>query len=201
MLETLYIDTLITRVNIALQHAISYGNRRATIIVCPGAFDSHARDDEGGKPTTILPDLVVLEGEYKPQDRDFETLDQLASNHKVLAVGDVKIADGNSRDTVMSTHSCHRNYLAQVQQYAVMTNTRFGFVLTNKELVLAQFLLSNEDSPRGHDQCGLRSTTTYRLQGGLPSDFKTSDMGKSDESVAAGPQTSIPSRPKKGTCE
>ncbi|KAJ5724953.1 hypothetical protein N7493_006681 [Penicillium malachiteum] len=178
MLETLYIDTLITRVNIALQHAIPSGDRRVTIIVCPGAFDSHARDDEEGKSTTILPDFVVLE--------DFKTLDQLASNHKVLAVGDVKIANGNARDTVLGTHSCHWNYLAQVQHYAVMTNTRFGFALSNKELVLAQFLCGDETSPRGQGQRG------------LPSDFKTSDTGKSDGSAAAGPQTSIPSRPKRG---
>ncbi|KAJ5627520.1 hypothetical protein N7528_004947 [Penicillium herquei] len=200
MLETLYTDTLITRVNIALQHAIPSGNRRVTIIVCPGAFDSHARGDEEGKSTTILPDLVVLEGEYKPQNRDFKTLDQLASNHKVLAVGDVKISDGNARDIVLGTHSCHWNYLAQVQHYAVMTNTRFGFVLSNKELVLAQFLCGDEASPRGHGQRGLRSTTTYyQLQGGLSSDSKTSDTGKSDGLTTAGPhmQTSIPSRPKR----
>ncbi|KAJ5721075.1 uncharacterized protein N7483_009009 [Penicillium malachiteum] len=196
MPETLYIDTLITRVNVALQHAIPSGDRSATIIVCPGAFDSHLPDEKGGN-STILPDLVVLEGEYKPQDRYFDTLDELASNHKVLAVGDVKLADRNGEDTVRGAHSCHRSYLAQVQHYAVMTNTRFGFVLTNKELVLAQFLRSDEALRRGHDQRGLRSTTTYPLEEGLRSDFKTSDMGRSDKSTMAGPQTSIPSRPKR----
>ena len=50
LLENLYSSTLVTRVNIALQYAILSGDRRITIITCPGAFNSHDR----GKRTVIL---------------------------------------------------------------------------------------------------------------------------------------------------
>ncbi|KAJ6027392.1 uncharacterized protein N7446_004012 [Penicillium canescens] len=191
MLENLYSSTLITRVNIALQHVIPSGDRCITIITCPGAFDSHDPDVKGGKRTVILPDWIALEGEYKPHDDSFPNLEELAFSGKVIAVGDTKLVsrrlassgvDEKIKDTIAGTHSCHRSYLAQVQHYAKMLRTRFGFVLTNKELVLAQFLREEEPAPRLHDQRGLRSSTGPPLHLGLSSDFRSSSAEEMDES-------------------
>ncbi|KAJ5987658.1 hypothetical protein N7522_011906 [Penicillium canescens] len=64
-----------------------------------------------------------------------------------------------------------------------MLRTRFGFVLTNKELVLAQFLREEEPAPRHHDQRGLRSSTGPPLHLGLSSDFQSSSAEEMDESL------------------
>lgn len=191
MLENLYSSTLVTRVNIALHHVIPSGVRCITIITCPGAFDSHDPDIKGGKSTVILPDWMALEGEYKPHDDIFPNLEELAFGGKVIAVGDTKLVsrrlassgvDEKIKDTIAGTHSCHRSYLAQVQHYAKMLRTRFEFVLTNKELVLAQFLREEEPAPRLHDQRGLRSSTGPPLHLGLSSDFQSSSSEEMDES-------------------
>ncbi|KAJ5751500.1 uncharacterized protein N7511_008465 [Penicillium nucicola] len=190
MLENLYSSTLITRVNIALQQAIPPGDHRITIITCPGAFDSHDPDVKGGKRTVILPDWIALEGEYNPHDDSFPNLEELALLGKVVAVGDTKLVsqrlassgvDEKAKDTIAGTHSCHRSYLAQVQHYAKMLRTRFGFVLTNKELVLAQFLREDEPAPRLYDQRGLRSSTGPPLHPGLSSDFQSSGAEEMNE--------------------
>lgn len=67
-----------------------------------------------------------------------------------------------------------------------MLRTRFGFVLTNKELVLAQFLREEEPAPRLYDQRGLRSSTAPPLHPGLSSDFQSSDTWEMDEPVFDG---------------
>lgn len=46
-LESLFYSTLITRVNIALEHAFPVNKQRMTVVVCPVSFDSHySRDGE-----------------------------------------------------------------------------------------------------------------------------------------------------------
>ncbi|KAJ5115588.1 hypothetical protein N7526_011469 [Penicillium atrosanguineum] len=219
MLEDLYSKTLVTRVNIALRHAIPPGDRSVTIITCPGAFDSHDPDVKGGKQTVILPDWIVLEGEYSPHNDRFPDLEELALCGKIVAVGDTKLVgqrsdnsrvDEKAKETILGTHSCHWSYLAQVQHYAKMLRTRFGFVLTNKELVLAQFLREEESALRIYDQRGLRSSTGPALNLSLSSDFQSSGTGERPESASDGlnpryvPQQkrrhhssdhSIPSRP------
>lgn len=195
MLESLYSSTLITRVNIALQHATAPGDGSVTIISCPGAFDSHDPDVKGGKKTVILPDWIALEGGYNPHDDNFPDLEELALCGKIIAVGDTKLVsqrpdgsrvDEHAEGTISDTHSCHWSYLAQVQHYAKMLRTRFGFVLTNKELVLAQFLREEEPAPRLNDQRALRSSMARPLDPGLPSDFQSSDTGKVDEPLCDG---------------
>ncbi|OQE10125.1 hypothetical protein PENFLA_c001G00627 [Penicillium flavigenum] len=178
-LESLYYNTLITRVNIALQNAIPSEDPRVTVVVCPGSFDSF-RDN--GTETTILPDWVVVEGTYTPHDVSVPTLDELVSKGKIIAVGDTKLVRQQEEKikyaeaVVNGTHSCHRAYLAQVQHYAHMLSTRFGFILTNKELVLAQFLREEEATPRLPRQRGLRSSMLpQQLLPELPPDFKSSD--------------------------
>lgn len=201
MLESLFFSTLITRVNIALQNAIPSGDCHVTIIACPGAFDSHNPDMKGGKNTVILPDWVALECDYKPEDGNFPDLEQLALCGKIVAVGDTKLVSlkSDSLDIIDGTHSCHRNYLAQVQHYAKMLRTRYGFVVTNKELVLAQFLREEDSAPRPHDQRGLRSskTVTLSLNSGLDSDFQSSDLSTSTKPVANVPHPSVTTQSKR----
>lgn len=206
MLETLYSSTLITRVNIALHHANSPDGRSVTIIPCPGAFDSHDPDVKGGKRTVVLPDWIVLEGEYNLQNDRFPDLEELALCGKIVAVGDTKLVSQRAdtsgvgekaKGTIAGTHSCHWSYLAQVQHYAKMLRTRFGFVLTNKELVLAQFLREEEPALRLFDQRVLRSSTGPPLHPGLSSDFQSSSTGERDEPVLDGLNQVYTSQPKR----
>ncbi|CAI7622219.1 unnamed protein product [Penicillium manginii] len=173
---------------------------------CPGAFDSHDPDVKGGKNTVILPDWIALEGDYKPEDENFPDLEQLALCGKIVAVGDTKLVSPLSdtsrverkvQDVIDGTHSCHRNYLAQVQHYAKMLRTRYGFILTNKELVLAQFLREEDSVPRPNDQRGLRSSNTVSLNPGLASDFQSSDAYESTEPVTNLPSPSVIPQPKR----
>ncbi|KAK3933455.1 hypothetical protein QBC46DRAFT_402316 [Diplogelasinospora grovesii] len=187
-LESFYHSTLVTRVNIALHNAVPPGNPRVTVVVCPGSFDSYNPDYVDSKETVILPDWIVIEGTYTPHDVSFPTLEYLARQGKIVAVGDTKLVRqqsdasevdkrGQHAGVVVGTHSCHRAYLAQVQHYARMLRTRFGFVLTNKELVVAQFLREEEARQRG-----LRSyTLPQQVQQGVPSDFNSSDPWAPDD--------------------
>jgi hypothetical protein len=188
-LESLYYSTLVTRVNIALHNAIPSDEPRVTVINCPGAFDSDLPDSA---VTAILPDWVVIEGTYTPHNAEVPDLEELVLRGKIVAVGDTKLVqqrlntgarkqESEDRKTVVEgTQSCHPAWLAQVQHYAHMLGTRFGFILTNKELVLAQFLREDEASPRL--QRGLRSSTLpEQLYRGLPSDFESSDAPGPDD--------------------
>ncbi|KAJ5216908.1 hypothetical protein N7468_009916 [Penicillium chermesinum] len=209
-LEHLYHITLITRVNIALQRALSPGNC-VTVVVCPGSFDSYDPHSIDGKETVILPDWIAIEGDYSPHDGAFPPLETLARQRKIIAVGDTKLVrlpsnfSSQSERTryaglVDGTHSCRRSYLAQVQHYACMLYTRFAFVLTNKELLLAQFLQEREATPRLDRERGLRSGTGFQtLEHGLSSDFRTSEpTGKFQEPTSGGKPLHTPhSRPKR----
>lgn len=183
-LEHLYHSTLITRVNIALQRALSSENQCVTIVVCPGSFDSYDPHSINGKETVILPDWIAIEGTYSPLDVNFPYLETLARKGKIVAVGDTKLVrqplgagdqnEGSRRSEMIDgTHSCRRAYLAQVQHYARMLLTRYAFVLTNTELVLAQFLRETEAAPRLTCERGLRSVTGLQLVQGVSSDFRS----------------------------
>lgn len=77
------------------------------------------------------------------------------------------------RATLIGSPSCSTTLICLVL-------ARFGFILTNKEIVLAQFLREDESSPRR--QRGLRSLTLpEHLHQGLPSDFESSDTRGSDD--------------------
>ncbi|KAJ5720127.1 hypothetical protein N7493_007005 [Penicillium malachiteum] len=119
----------------------------------PGCFDSHDIERVDGEETTILPDWIVIEGTYSLDDISSPRLQQLKENGQIIAVGDTKLLrnevggqkeSSSSAKVVDGTDSCRDGYLAQVQHYECMLNTRFGFVLTNKELVLAQFLRESQ---------------------------------------------------------
>ncbi|KAJ5318743.1 hypothetical protein N7476_005163 [Penicillium atrosanguineum] len=193
-LEHLYHSTLITRVNIALQKALSPDNC-VTVVVCPGSFDSYDPHSIDGKETIILPDWIAIEGNYSPHDGSFPPLETLARQRKIVAVGDTKLvrlpskASSQSESTrhagvVDGTHSCRRGHLAQVQHYACMLCTRFAFVLTNQELLLTQLLQEGEATPRLPHERGLRSVTDFQpLERGVSSDFRTSEpTGRPHES-------------------
>lgn len=188
--------------NIALHNTIRSEEPRITIINCGASFDS---DVSGSTVATILPDWIVIEGTFSPHDANPPDLEGLKSHGKIVAVGDTKLfqwqpttrarkeESEDRKSVVEGTHSCHPGWLAQVQHYAHTLRTRFGFVFTNKELVLAQFLREDEASPRV--QRGLRSSTLPdQLHRGLPSDFISSDApgsvdrGGHDEQLLRTPQ-------------
>jgi hypothetical protein len=163
--ETLYYRTLITRVDIALHNAFRSDGQRLTVAGCPGYFNSYDPCSIGGRETIILPDWIVIAGTHTPDDINFPQLEQLPRQGRIVAVRDTKLVRQQSnasavneriqyKELVDGTHSCHRGYLTQVQHYARMLRTCFGFVLTNKELVLAQFLREEEAIPRLHRQWG-----------------------------------------------
>ncbi|KAJ5622670.1 hypothetical protein N7528_005902 [Penicillium herquei] len=168
-LEHLYHSTLITRVNIALQNAIPANRPRLTVIVGPGCFDSHDIERVG-------------KGTYSLDDISAPRLQQLKENGQRIAVGDTKLLrsevgaqmENTSSKVVDGTDSCRDGYLAQVQHYACMLNTRFGFILTNKEPVLAQFLREPEALPRAPHERGLRPRDRLQpLEQGKSSKFRT----------------------------
>lgn len=126
-LEHLYHSTLITRVNIALQNALSPDNC-VTVIVCPGSFDSYDPHNLDGKETIILPGWIAIEGNFSPHEVRFPPLETLARQRKIIAVRDTKLVRLPSNATSQSdssrhvglvdgTHSCRHSYLAQVQHY------------------------------------------------------------------------------------
>ena len=76
---------------------------------------------------------------------------------KIFAVGEVKIVRENKAgDVVVGTLSCSRGDFAQLQHYYVMLHTRFGFIISNDELVVVQFLRKEDETPRHLSQRGLR---------------------------------------------
>lgn len=190
--------------NIALHYAIPSGDPRVAVMNCPGSTRS---DLPHSAVTAILPDWVVIQGSYTSHDDELPDLQDFVDDGDIIAVGDTKLfqEQPNSKTTedesenhktiVEGTHSCHPNWLAQVQHYAHTLGTRFGFVITNKELVLAQFLGEEETSPRL--QRGLRSSTLPEHLGrGLPSDFETSDTRAADERGGHGEKPPRTPQPK-----
>lgn len=192
-LEAFYDKTFITRVNIALQNAIPQHEPRVTIVEGPGSFDSYDPDYADGKETVILPDWIVIEGSYSPIDIDFPAIENLASERKILAVGDTKLVLGlGEEDVVPGTYSCLKGDLAQVQHYSRMLRTRFGFILSNTELVVAQFLREEDATPR--QLRGLRSSTRPgELHTGVRSNFNSSDPWSPVENESdVGDEPSLP---------
>ncbi|KAK4075219.1 hypothetical protein Purlil1_12730 [Purpureocillium lilacinum] len=181
-LEALFHKTLISRVNFALRVAtMSLQLPAITIVVSPGSFDSYHPDGTDGKGTTIRPDWVVVQGDFSVGCDSFPDLDDLASEGRILVVGDTKIGKRKDRPSEAAQHvtgsiSCRRGSLAQVQHYCTMLRTRFGFVLSDEELLVAQFLREEDATPRSVRQRGLRSfTQPVQLDGELQSGLSGSD--------------------------
>lgn len=181
-LEALFHKTLISRVNFALRAATTALKLPAiTIVVSPGSFDSYHPDGMDGKATTIRPDWVVVQGDFSLGSDPFPDLDDLASEGRILVVGDTKIRKRKDRPSeaaqfVPGSISCRRGSLAQVQHYCTMLRTRFGFVLSDEELLVAQFVREEDATPRSVRQRGLRSfTQPVQPGGGLQSGSSGSD--------------------------
>ncbi|KAL6701719.1 hypothetical protein J3F84DRAFT_399414 [Trichoderma pleuroticola] len=168
-LEALLLQTLITRVNIALDKAIPANEERIAILVGPGAFESVSAE---ASTQRLLPDWIVFQGDF---DIDMGTdllpvLKDLAREGKILAVGDTKLVrKGGSSSNVSHTKACHHDFLRQVQDYCLNLYTRFGFILSNEELVVVQAMPAQEASPRKAEQRGLRSNGGHQLEPGLNS--------------------------------
>lgn len=169
-LEALYLQTLITRVNIALDKAIPSTEDRIAIVIGPGAFENVSPE---ATAKTLIPDWIVVQGKFDiGLDADaLPILKDLAAKRKILAVGDTKLVRQRDRKQprVLYTNACHRDFLRQVQDYCLNLYTRFGFVLSNEELVVAKFERAQDSSPRKPNQRGLRSNGTQQLVPGLDS--------------------------------
>ncbi|KAJ4862734.1 hypothetical protein T069G_03688 [Trichoderma breve] len=168
-LEALYLQTLITRVNIALDKAIPSTEDRIAIVVGPGAFENVSPE---ATAKTLIPDWIVVQGKFNiGLDADaLPILKDLAAKRKILAVGDTKLVRQRDRKPkVPYTNACHRDFLRQVQDYCLNLYTRFGFILSNEELVVAKFERAQDSSPRKPNQRGLRSNGAQLLVPGLDS--------------------------------
>lgn len=187
-LESLYDKILITRVNMALEEDASNDRDEiATFVLGPGFFESHNYNDPESRTGKILPDWIVVQGDFSCHTDSLPSLAELVRDRKILAVGDKKLTRqaydalneskaSSADDCVPWTESCLPSYIAQVQQYAVDLYTRFAFILTERELVLVQFVAETETTPRKPGGRGLRSESTWTAQWReLPSDFRTSD--------------------------
>ncbi|KAI0399636.1 hypothetical protein F4802DRAFT_588740 [Xylaria palmicola] len=131
-----YQSNMILRVNIALQASLP----GAAIISEPRRF-SWSGDQE--LDTQIAPDLVVVHG----NPAGFNALEDATG--MIVAVGDAKFHMRNVNTLfkrLPGTQGCLESYLAQSVQYCINFNIRFGFVLTNLELVI--FQLVRVDSTR-----------------------------------------------------
>jgi hypothetical protein len=190
-LENFYSFTLVNRVNIALEASTtSYGQPAITIVVCLGAFESWGNDHHPDG-SAIKPDWLILEGDYRNDDGKFLTPGQLVDEGKVIAVGETKLsrdANGHTLDNIVpGTLSCDVSYFAQLQQYGLMTKTRFGFIITETEVVVVQFLREIEATPRKPDELGLRTgelrEQSLPLEEDMPrgSSMNHDDYGESTE--------------------
>ncbi|KAK0762070.1 hypothetical protein N5P37_004871 [Trichoderma harzianum] len=146
-LEALYLQTLITRVNIALDKAIPSTEDRIAIVIGPGAFENVSPE---ATAKTLIPDWIVVQGKFDiGLDADaLPILKDLAAKRKILAVGDTKLVRQRDRKPkVLYTNACHRDFLRQVQDYCPQL----------------------ESSPRKPNQRGLRSNGAQQLIPGLGS--------------------------------
>lgn len=67
-----------------------------TLVVSPGSFNSFHLDGTDGKATTILPDRVVVEGDFSLGSKSSTDLQDLASQDKILVVEATSIGDAGS---------------------------------------------------------------------------------------------------------
>ncbi|KAK4059813.1 hypothetical protein Trihar35433_10629 [Trichoderma harzianum] len=169
-LEALFLQTLITRVNIALDKAIPPNEERIAILVGPGAFESVSAE---ASVQRLLPDWIVVQGDFDVSVKAnlFPVLKDLAIEGRILAVGDTKLVrQWGGSGNVAHTKACHHDFLRQLQEYCLNLYTRFGFILSNEELVVLQVMAAQEASPRKAEQRGLRSNGGHhQLEPGLDS--------------------------------
>ncbi|PNP58710.1 hypothetical protein THARTR1_01726 [Trichoderma harzianum] len=168
-LEALFLQTLITRVNIALDKAIPQEEERIAILVGPGAFESVSAE---ASVQRLLPDWIVVQGNFdvSMKANSLPVLKDLATEGRILAVGDTKLVrQWGGSGNVSHTKACHHDFLRQLQEYCLNLYTRFGFILSNEELVVVQVMPAQEASPRKAEQRGLRSNGGHQLEPGLDS--------------------------------
>ncbi|KAL9114301.1 MAG: hypothetical protein Q9227_001723 [Pyrenula ochraceoflavens] len=163
MVQDLYASTLIHRVNVALHATIPSG---LAIIGTPKHFPSLGTEaSKGGRNPSVAPDWVVVYGD--PDDVPvLEIIDT-----KVIVWGDTKLRKdpcGRFRDPLPGTTDCPESHLAQVVQYCLDSNVRFGFVLTNNELVVFQLVRTiSEPEERPHTRSSQLDMLILQM---LPSD-------------------------------
>ncbi|KAK4084398.1 uncharacterized protein Triagg1_878 [Trichoderma aggressivum f. europaeum] len=170
-LEALFLQTLITRVNIALDKAIPANEERIAILVGPGAFESVSAE---ASVQRLIPDWIVVQGDFDVGMKadSLPVLKDVATQGRILAVGDTKLVrkgGGIGNGNVPYTKACHHDFLRQLQEYCLNLYTRFGFILSNEELVVLQVMAAQEASPRKAEQRGLRSNGEHQPESSLDS--------------------------------
>ncbi|KAI0097571.1 hypothetical protein GGR51DRAFT_540751 [Nemania sp. FL0031] len=165
----LYHLTVIQRVNIALRCLPQTIN--TSLIGAATTFSSYGTENnmDGETYRRIIPDLLAVDG----NPEDVHTLsDPDILKNKIIVAGDAKLKavqpyEGDTR-ILPGTIACLESYLAQPVQYCIDLDIRFGFLLTNFELVIFQLVRQNplpRDSPiKTRSSCPITSPSK------LPSD-------------------------------
>ncbi|KAI1120604.1 hypothetical protein F5Y10DRAFT_272903 [Nemania abortiva] len=167
LMLNLYHSTVIQRINIALSVALP----GTALIGSVARFPSWGTENrvEGGAEVGIVPDLLVLEG--RPEN--VKNLADLAKMIVVVGDAKLKVVDPEKDKSMIlpGTIACLEPYPAQPVQYCIDLKFRFGFVLTNFELVL--FQLVRLDSHRS-DRIKTRSSrlNNSSSQHELPPEFE-----------------------------
>ncbi|KAI1131136.1 hypothetical protein F5Y10DRAFT_90402 [Nemania abortiva] len=134
-LEYFLNQTLIYCVNLAL-----HSTHEPPITIIPHV-PTLANSSDSTRAKTYTPDYTVFQGyiEANPQ--------LLLADDASLIVGDVKLI-GNEvvKDQVGDIRSLSRSTLGQLMWYCYCRKTRFGFCVTDHELILIEFVTKDGDS-------------------------------------------------------
>ncbi|KAI0192420.1 hypothetical protein F4808DRAFT_377166 [Astrocystis sublimbata] len=164
--------TLLLRVKIALA-AVSPGT---SIIGTTHFFNSL------GKKVRIAPDLLVLDGGANLQLGE-------ALEDRIVAIGDVKVKQPDEQEDtpkdlprlLPGTSGCFEPWLAQPVQCCMDKDVPFGFVLTNREIVLFQLVRENDDL--------VPAQRRTRSSGLKPDDHDKLSPSASQEPIHSSPST------------
>ncbi|KAI3318785.1 hypothetical protein HD806DRAFT_510953 [Xylariaceae sp. AK1471] len=130
-------QSLIYCVNLAL-HSIY----KPPITIVPHIPFTHntSRDDSLRQSTSYTPDYTVFKGHVE------EDPTLLSDRNASLVVDDVKLYGGPAaRDHVNHTDALSWSALGQLLWYCVCRKTRFGFCVSDHELVLMEFVVNHND--------------------------------------------------------
>ncbi|KAL7956746.1 hypothetical protein V8C34DRAFT_200282 [Trichoderma compactum] len=111
-LEALFLQTLMIRVNIALDKAIPPNEERIAILDGPGAFESVSAE---ASVQRLLPDWIVVQGNFdvSMNANVLPVLKDVATEGRILAVGDTKLVrQWGGSGSVSYTKACHHDSLA-----------------------------------------------------------------------------------------
>ncbi|KAI0154237.1 hypothetical protein GGR57DRAFT_467629 [Xylariaceae sp. FL1272] len=131
-----------------LDHSLMYGvntalrsSHKHPVTILPHIPFTHFTSHDFVKQTkSYTPDYTVFKGNVE-QDPSL-----LADDNASLVVGDVKLyGAGLPKDRIANTLALRPSDLGQVLWYCVGRKTRFGFCVSDKEIVLMEFIVNRSD--------------------------------------------------------